>query len=109
VGEHPSFQGIQAFATRLYDNLKRAVHTSHETHYVSVTNPIRSMLFRETVAVYCENHTEQKYTLWAENSVRTSHEIRYVSATNPNRSALFRETVAVYCENHIERIVVISG
>jgi hypothetical protein len=34
------------------------------------------MLFRATVAVYCENHTEHKYTLWAENSVRTSQETR---------------------------------
>jgi hypothetical protein len=24
------------------------------------------MLFRETVAVYCENHMEHKYTVWAE-------------------------------------------
>jgi hypothetical protein len=22
------------------------------------------MLFRETVAVYCENHTKHKYTVW---------------------------------------------
>jgi hypothetical protein len=40
-----------------------SVRTSQETHYVSVTKPNRLMLFRETVAVYCENHTEQKYTL----------------------------------------------
>jgi hypothetical protein len=56
------------------------------------------MLFRETVAVYCENHTEQIY----KNSVRTSQETHYVSATKPNRLKLFRETVAVYCENHTE-------
>jgi hypothetical protein len=52
------------------------------------------MLFRETVAVYCENHTEHTDT------VRTSQEIHYVSTTETNRSMLFRETVAVYCENH---------
>jgi hypothetical protein len=54
------------------------------------------MLFRETVAVYCENHTEHTDT------VRTSQETHYVPATEPNRLMLFRETVAVYCENHME-------
>jgi hypothetical protein len=54
------------------------------------------MLFRETVAVCCENHKEHK------NIVRTSQEKHYVSATNPNRLMLFRETVSVYCENHTE-------
>jgi hypothetical protein len=54
------------------------------------------MLFRETVAVYCENHTEHVST----NSFRTSQETHYVSATKTNRLMLFKETVAVYCENH---------
>jgi hypothetical protein len=48
------------------------------------------MLFRETVAVYCENHTEHT------DAVRTSQETHYVSATEPNRLMLFRETIAVY-------------
>jgi hypothetical protein len=30
----------------------------HRKHYVSTTKPNRLMLFRETVAVYCENHKE---------------------------------------------------
>jgi predicted Zn-dependent protease with MMP-like domain len=71
-----------------------SVRTSQETRYVSATKPNRLMLFRETVAVYCENHTEHTDT------VRTSQETRYVSTTKPNRLMLFRETVAVYCENH---------
>jgi hypothetical protein len=54
------------------------------------------MLFGETVAVYCENHTEHTDT------VRTSQEPHHVSATEPNRLMLFGETVAVYCENHTE-------
>jgi hypothetical protein len=54
------------------------------------------MLFRETVAVYCENDTEHI------DPVRTSQETRYVYATEPNLLMLFRETVAVYCENHME-------
>jgi hypothetical protein len=54
------------------------------------------MLFKETVAVYCEKHTEHTDT------VRTSQETHYVSATETNRLMLFGETVAVYCENHTE-------
>jgi hypothetical protein len=54
------------------------------------------MLFRETVAVYCENHTEHTDT------VRSSQETYFVSTTEPNRIMLFGETVAVYCENHTE-------
>jgi hypothetical protein len=53
-------------------------------------------LFRKTVPVYCENHTEHTDT------VRTSQETHYVSATETNRLMLFRETVTVYCENHTE-------
>jgi thioredoxin-related protein len=52
------------------------------------------MLFRETVAVYFENHTDHTYT----NSVRTSQETHYASITKTNRLMLFRETAAVYCE-----------
>jgi hypothetical protein len=44
----------------LYSN---SVRTSHETHYVSATKPNRLMLFRETVTVYCENHTEHTNVL----------------------------------------------
>jgi hypothetical protein len=54
------------------------------------------MLFRETVAVYCENHTEHTDT------VCTSQETHYVSATETNWLMLFRETVAVYCKDHTE-------
>jgi hypothetical protein len=57
------------------------------------------MLFGETVAVYCENHTEHADTLWADSTSRETH---YISATESNRLMLFGETVAVYCENHTE-------
>jgi hypothetical protein len=40
-----------------------SVRTSQETDYVSAMKPNRLMLFRETVAVYCENHTEHTDTL----------------------------------------------
>jgi hypothetical protein len=44
------------------------VHTSQETHYVSATEPNQLMLFGETVAVYCENHTEHINTLCEQNA-----------------------------------------
>jgi hypothetical protein len=47
---------------------KNPVRTSQETHYVSATKPNRLMMFGETVAVYCENHTEQIVTLCGENA-----------------------------------------
>jgi hypothetical protein len=49
--------------------------TSHETHYVSTTKPNRLMLFGETVAVYCENHTGHTNTLCGQNA-----EFWYVTA-----------------------------
>jgi translation initiation factor IF-1 len=87
---------------------KNSVRTSQETHHVSVTESSRLMLFRETVAVYCENHTEHINTLCG-HLVRTSQQTHYVSATEPNRLMLFRETVAVYCENHTEHINTLCG
>jgi hypothetical protein len=42
------------------------------------------MLFRETVSVYCENHTEHTDTLCGQNEVCTSQETQYVSATELN-------------------------
>jgi hypothetical protein len=42
---------------------KNSVRTSQKTHYVSARKPSRLKLFRETVYVYCENHTEHTNTL----------------------------------------------
>jgi hypothetical protein len=39
------------------------VRIPQETHYVSATTPNMLMLFRETVAVYCENHIKVKVIL----------------------------------------------
>jgi hypothetical protein len=49
------------------------------------------MLFREAVAVYCENITEHTDT------ARTSQETHYFYATEYKRLKLFEETLAVYC------------
>jgi hypothetical protein len=43
---------------------KDSVCTSQETHHVSATKPNRLMLFRETVAVYCEKHIAYEDTVW---------------------------------------------
>jgi hypothetical protein len=43
--------------------LGTSVRPSQETHYVSSTESTRSMLFEETVAVYCETRTEHTDTL----------------------------------------------
>jgi hypothetical protein len=49
-------------------NYTNSVRTVEETHYGPAAKPIRLILFRETVAVYCENHTEHnKYTLRGQN------------------------------------------
>jgi hypothetical protein len=45
-----------------------SVRTPQETHFVSTTKPNRLMLFGETVAVYCENHTENTNTLCGLNA-----------------------------------------
>jgi hypothetical protein len=50
--------------TQIYKN---SVRTSQETHYFSATKPNRLMLFRETVAVYCENYMEHTDILRGQN------------------------------------------
>jgi hypothetical protein len=47
---------------------KNSVRTSQETHCVSATETNRLMLFGETVAVYCENHTEHINTVCGQNA-----------------------------------------
>jgi hypothetical protein len=51
----------------ILNNLSNSVRTSQETHYVSATKPNRLMLFRKTVAVYCEKHTGHINTLCEKN------------------------------------------
>jgi hypothetical protein len=55
-----------------------SVRTSQETHYVSATKPNRLMLFRETVAVYCENRTEHIDTLCGQNAEILHIRIQFV-------------------------------
>jgi hypothetical protein len=62
-------------AVFIYIIYKNSVRISQETHYVTATKPNRLMLFRETVAVYCENRTEHTNTLCGQNA-----EFGYVKA-----------------------------
>jgi hypothetical protein len=39
------------------------------------------MLFKRRIAVYCENHTKQKYALWVEYSFNVSKKVVYVVTT----------------------------
>jgi hypothetical protein len=48
--------------------MQSSVRTSQETHYVSATKPNRLILFKEIIAVYCENHTEHINTLCGQNA-----------------------------------------
>jgi translation initiation factor IF-1 len=66
------------------------------------------MLFWETVAVYCENHSEHTNTLCGQKTQSVPHR-KHISATKPNRLMLFRETIAVYCENHTEHTNTLCG
>jgi hypothetical protein len=47
--------------------------TAQKTHYVSAPKPNRLMLFRETVAVNCENHTEHTNTLCGQKTQFVPH------------------------------------
>jgi hypothetical protein len=47
----------------LLNNKKNSIPTSQETHYVSATNINWLILFRETIALYCESRKKHKITL----------------------------------------------
>jgi hypothetical protein len=51
----------------LHDMYINPVRTSQETRYVTATKTNRSMLFMETVAVYCENHAEHTNKVCGQN------------------------------------------
>jgi hypothetical protein len=61
----PSKHGSLIIPFKYEDFLRNSVRTSH---YVSATEPNRLMLFRETVAVYCENHMEHINALYGQNA-----------------------------------------
>jgi hypothetical protein len=75
---------------------KHSVLSTQETHYGSATEPNRLMLFKETVAVYCENHTEHTNTLCGQktspyltgNTSRLRYRSQPVNAVNGNSRCL---------------------
>jgi hypothetical protein len=76
-----TLQGLN-FTSIIYKN---SVCTSQETHRFSASNTSQLMLFREMVAVYCENQMKYTNTVFRENP-----ELRYVKAcgTYKNHCAL---------------------
>jgi hypothetical protein len=65
----PSEYGRITFSSSAIILFKNPVRTSQETHYVSTAKRNWLMLFGETIAVYCENHTEHIYTLCEQSGI----------------------------------------
>jgi hypothetical protein len=65
--EKPINGSFNPLKTQFLLNYINSVCTPQETH-VTTTKPNQLMLFGETVAVYCENHTEHKNTLCGQNA-----------------------------------------
>jgi hypothetical protein len=65
---------------------------TQETHYVSATETNRLMLFGETVAVCCENHTEHINTLCGQNAETLYIRIQFVPHRKHIMSPLRRPT-----------------
>jgi flagellar basal body-associated protein FliL len=67
-----------------------SVRASQETHYVFATKPNRLMMFREIIAVYCENHTEHTNTLCGQNaefsSCHTGNTLRLCYKAQPGNA-----------------------
>jgi hypothetical protein len=59
-----SFERLSFFQT-VYKNV---VRTTQEIYYISATKPNLLMLFRETIAVYCENHMKHTNALCGQNA-----------------------------------------
>jgi hypothetical protein len=79
------------------------VRASQETYHISTTEPIRLMLFGETVAVYCESHTEHRYTLCADcspyltgNNLRLRHRAQPVNAVWGNSCCLLWKSYGIH-------------
>jgi hypothetical protein len=53
--------------------MQSSVRASQETQYVSATKPNRLRLFREIIAVYCENLTEHTNALCGQNAEFSSY------------------------------------
>jgi hypothetical protein len=89
---------------------ENSVRNSHGTHHFSAIKPNRLMLFRETVDVCCENHTEHTNTLCGQRTQSVSHRKHITSPLQrPTGLMLFRETVTVYCENHTDHTDTLCG
>jgi hypothetical protein len=75
---------------------------SQEIYYVSTTKTNRLMLFGETLAVYCEKHTEKTDKLCGQNVEFVPHRNSLILRFKAQPVNAVWGTVAVYCENHTE-------
>jgi hypothetical protein len=69
LGERKTTKSLDRVRPRSLSKVyfKNSDRTSQETRYISATKTNRLMLFRETVAVYCESHTEHITALCGKN------------------------------------------
>jgi hypothetical protein len=90
---------------------KISVRTSQETHYVSATKANRLMLFRETAAVYCENHMEHTDTLSGQNAefYNIYKSSPYLTGNTLRLRYKAQPVNAAYCENHTEHTHTLIG
>jgi hypothetical protein len=71
----------------------------------------RLMLFRETVAVYCENHTEHTNTLCGQNAefCNIYKSSSYLTGNTLRLRYRAQPVNAVYCANHTKDISTVRG
>jgi hypothetical protein len=67
------------------------------------------MLFGESVAVYCENHSEHRDTLCGQNVEFVTHSKLISSTPRSPNGMLFGEKFTVHCENHMEYTDTLCG
>jgi hypothetical protein len=86
----------EAYKTHKYILWAECSPYLQETHYVSATEPNLLMLFRETVAVYCDNHTGHTDTLCGRMQFvpHRKHNTFRLQSPEPNRLMLFRKQSA---------------
>jgi hypothetical protein len=73
-----------------------------KTPHFTVTKISRLTLFKEIIAVYCENKTKP---IIFRVSVPTAKKTPHFTVTKINRLTLFKEIIGFYCENHLKHMV----
>jgi hypothetical protein len=69
-------RGLNNIEIKWHTSYMKSIRTSQETHHVTVTETNWLMMFRETVAVYCENST-QKHSVGRKKSFSMLKQVVY--------------------------------